>query len=125
MTALLLDTHVIVWWATANARLHSSWAEPIAAPENRVYMSAASVWEIEIKKRADKLAFEFDVLDLTDEYGFEPMEISPQDAAAAGALDWEHRDPFDRMLVAQAMRRNLTLVSADDAVRAAPGIRVL
>ena len=125
MTNLLLDTHVVVWWTIASSRVRPEWVELIAAPENRVYVSAATVWEIETKKRSGKVDFGFDVLALLGEYDFEPLAISPEDAAAAGSLDWEHRDPFDRMLVAQARRREYALVSADDAIRGAPGIRVL
>ena len=125
MSGLLLDTHVVVWWAISSPRVRPEWVERIVAPDNRVYVSAATVWEIEIKKRSGKLDFGFDVLDLAGENDFELLAISPEDAAAAGSVEWEHRDPFDRMLVSQARRRELVLVSADDAIRAAPGVRVL
>ncbi|MHB1170993.1 MAG: type II toxin-antitoxin system VapC family toxin [Lacisediminihabitans sp.] len=125
MTRLLLDTHVFVWWVLADSRVKQSWIEPIVDPENSVFVSAATAWEIETKKRIGELSFEHDVADIAPKFGFELLSITVEQASAAGALDWHNRDPFDRMLVAQAITQDLTLVTADDAVRSAPGIRVL
>lgn len=125
MTSLLLDTHVLVWWALASPRIRGEWVEALVDPENAVAVSVASIWEIEIKKRSGNLDFDHDPIDLAREYDFELLPIAARDARLAGSLDWDHRDPFDRMLVAQALERGLTIVTGDDAVRAAPGIRAL
>lgn len=122
---LLLDTHVVMWWAEASPRLQASWIDAIVDRANVVYVSAASVWEVEIKRRNGKLPFPHRFIDVATEYSFEMLSIHAHDAALAGALDWEHRDPFDRMLAAQCIGRGLSLVTADDALRQAPGIRIL
>lgn len=125
MTSLLLDTHVLVWWALASPRIRGEWVEALVDPENAVFVSVTSIWEIEIKKRSGKLDFGHDTIDLAREYDFELLPIGARDARLASSLDWDHRDPFDRMLVAQALEHGLTIVTGDDAVRAAPGIRAL
>jgi len=125
MTGLLLDTHVVMWWALADSRISARWLEAIAAPENSVVMSVATVWEVEVKKRSGKLDFDQDMIELAAEYGFDLLSIGPDDARLAGSLDWEHRDPFDRMLAAQAANRALTLITADSALLLAPGVRFL
>lgn len=125
MTNLLLDTHVVMWWALADSRITAPWLEAISAPESSVVMSVATVWEVEIKKRTGKLDFDHDMIEVARDYGFDLLSIGPDDARLAGSLDWEHRDPFDRMLAAQATNRALTLVTADSALLRAPGVRFL
>jgi len=125
MMRLLLDAHVFVWWIRADSRIDPSWVAPIVDPANSVFVSAAVAWEIETKKRADRLAFHHDTPRIASEFGFELLSITPRHAVVAGSLAWEHRDPFDRMLVAQAIEQDLTLVTADTAMRSAPGIKVL
>jgi PIN domain nuclease of toxin-antitoxin system len=122
---LLLDTHVVIWWATGSPRLPAAWIEAIVDPDNEAYVSAASAWEIEIKKRTGRLRFSPTAMDVADEAGFDVMAINGPDAVLAGALDWDHRDPFDRMLAAQAIAGGMVLITDDDRLRAAPGVRVL
>jgi PIN domain nuclease of toxin-antitoxin system len=86
-----------------------------------VFVSAASVWEIAVKKRAGKLDFQDSAAAAIDANGFHELPILPVDAEQAGALEWSHHDPFDRMLVVQARRLSLTLVTADRAVLAYGG----
>jgi PIN domain nuclease of toxin-antitoxin system len=88
-------------------------------------VSAVVSWEIETKKRIGKLVFGHDVVSMTDALEFEPLAITMEHSALAGSLDWDHRDPFDRILAAQAMASDLTLVTADAAMRSAPRVRVL
>jgi PIN domain nuclease of toxin-antitoxin system len=109
---LLLDTHTLIWWAhdrpiAPDARI------AIRAPENRVVVSAASIWEAEIKVQIGKLELEVDLAAGPAEHGFEPMAITFDHAVAAGRLPPHHGDPFDRMLVAQAQMEGLTIVSRD------------
>ena len=122
---LLLDSHVLLWWPHGNSRIRASWADAIGDPNNECFVSAVTAWEIEVKKRAGKLDFASTVPDVAADFGFVTLDISPHDAGLAGSLDWEHKDPFDRMLVAQALRRELTLVTGDDAMLTAPGVRFL
>jgi PIN domain nuclease of toxin-antitoxin system len=125
VTALLLDTHVVIWWIFANPKVRPSWVEAIVDPENSVALSAASVWEVEIKKRRGKLDFPLDLVDLASAHGFDLLPMTASDARLAGSLDWEHNDPFDRMLAAQSLEHGLTVVTDDGALAAAPGIRAL
>ena len=111
---LLLDTHVLLWWV-AGEPLHPNAGEQIADPANLVCVSAASVWEISIKQALGKLHLEGDIDAILAE-DFEPVPITFDDARLAGSLPEYHRDPFDRMLVAQAQARELVLVSRNLAL---------
>lgn len=120
---LLLDTHPLLWWL-AGARLDPAAAKRIADPANLVVVSAASVWEIAIKRRLGKVRFPGSATDEARDAGFEQLAITAAHAERAGELDLHHRDPFDRMLVAQAEREGLTLVTRDRAF-AAYGVATL
>lgn len=108
---LLLDTHALLWW-TGGEELSPEAAAAIGDPENLVCVSAASVWEIGIKQALGKLTVAGD-LDTILAEDFEPVPITFDDARRAADLPPHHRDPFDRMLVVQAVARELTLVSRD------------
>jgi PIN domain nuclease of toxin-antitoxin system len=90
-----------------------------------VFVSAASVWEIAIKARTGKLTFGASPLGAIAANGFFELPILPIEAESAGMLAWEHADPFDRMLVAQALRLNLTFVTSDRTILGYPGLAVL
>ncbi len=117
---LLLDTHAFLWWLEGNTRLPANARRAIQDRDNDVIVSAATAWEITTKHRLGKLqaatAVAEDVAGAITAQGFEELSISVGDAARAGALPGPHRDPFDRMLIAQALARNLTLVSIDSAL---------
>jgi PIN domain nuclease of toxin-antitoxin system len=113
---LLLDSHILVWWATGQLdRLPPSVSEAIGAAED-IFVSVATAWELEIKRNAGR--FDAGSLDWAapPSHGITLLPIELEDALAAAGLPLIHRDPFDRMIVAQAMRRRLTLVSADAAL---------
>jgi PIN domain nuclease of toxin-antitoxin system len=110
---LLLDTHAFVWWDLEDSRLSEIARAAIADPENRIVVSAASVWEISIKRMIGKFAFRNDTLRALDGSGFEPLDITPRHADAAGSLPLHHSDPFDRLLVAQSKLESLVLVTQD------------
>lgn len=109
---VLLDTHTILWWL-GGAELDEAAAATIADPTNLVAASAASIWEIEIKRRIGKLDGPDALVDVIASSGFEALDITHAHAAAAGRLPLHHRDPFDRMLIAQAQLEDLTVVSRD------------
>ena len=109
---LLLDTHTFLWWLAGDP-LEPAAAERIADPDVLVAVSAASAWEISIKQSLGMLRFDGDVADSVTGNGFEPLDISIAHAVRAGALPGHHRDPFDRMLVAQAQSEGLVLVTRD------------
>jgi PIN domain nuclease of toxin-antitoxin system len=109
---LLLDTHAILWWL-AGADLHPEAHALIEDGSNLVAVSAASVWEVAIKRELGKLKAPKEFARAVVAGGFEPLAISPEHAELAGGLPAHHRDPFDRMLVAQATIEDLVIVSRD------------
>ncbi len=111
---LLLDTHVLLWWLSNDRKLAKAAREIIANPDNDVLVSAVSVWEVAIKATLGRIEIELD--DLEDEIvrnGFRPLPIAFRHAVTVGRLPAVHRDPFDRMLVAQASVEELRVVSHD------------
>ena len=122
---LLIDTHVFIWWDGATSRLGKQAGELISAPDNRVFISAASVWEIAIKRRLGRIAFKGVIAEAVRANDFEVVPCEAEDGELAGDLNWSHTDPFDRMIVAQAQRRRFTLVTADRAMMAWPGVAMI
>jgi PIN domain nuclease of toxin-antitoxin system len=109
---LLLDTHVLLWWRLQEP-LAPPAADAIADPRNDVFVSAASIWEAEIKAAAGKLRLGVDLVEQVSDARFRGLPIELQHGVAAARLPPHHRDPFDRMLIAQAKAEGLTLVSRD------------
>jgi PIN domain nuclease of toxin-antitoxin system len=112
---LLLDTHALIWWFMDSPQIGHAARTPLAAGEQPVFVSAASAFEISIKHRIGKLP---EVKALLDDYyghldgqGFRELPVTSTHALRAGALPIDHRDPFDRMLIAQAQLEGLSLVS--------------
>jgi PIN domain nuclease of toxin-antitoxin system len=110
---LLLDTHVLLWWMGDDERLTPSMRETIADPKNSVAVSAVSAWEMSIKAALGKLTVPSGLLEELARQGFDEVSVTVEDGLAAGSLPRHHEDPFDRMLIAQAARRGLVLVTAD------------
>lgn len=112
---LLLDTHALLWWLAGDSSLSPAAQAAITDETNPVFISAASGWEIAIKHRLGKLsgiaAVVADLDGAIVEQGFIGLPITVRHGQAAGALPGPHRDPFDRMLIAQAMLDNLVLIS--------------
>lgn len=113
---LLLDTHALLWWL-ADSGLDPITARAVSDPRNDVFVSAASVWEIAIKKALGKLSAPDNLAEAIAGSGFEPLPISLAHATKAGELPPHHQDPFDRMLIAQAQLENLTTVTRDARFR--------
>jgi PIN domain nuclease of toxin-antitoxin system len=115
VTRILLDTHAFIWWCGGSTRLTPRATQAIADPGNEIFVSAACLWELATKIRIGKLVFPRTMggllLDEVHAERFSAMPISPVHAELAGSLDHHHRDPFDRMLIAQAISEDLTLVS--------------
>ena len=114
---LLLDTHAFIWWFAGNGRLSASAQQAISDGNNDVLVSAASAWEITTKYRARRLpeaeGLAEDIISHIVGGNFEELPITVDDAARAGALPGPLRDPFDRMLIAQAQSRGLTIISIE------------
>jgi len=116
---LLLDTHALLWWLTDDRSLPASARKLIARGSNTIVVSSASAWEIAIKVRLGKLPMAVDlVADLERvlvQESFEALAISVDHSVRAGLLPGPHRDPFDRILIAQSQAEGLPIVSNDEA----------
>lgn len=116
MLRLLLDTQAVVWALGNHPRLGPVARDVITDPDNDAYVSAASVWEIAIKQALGKLRAPPDLSGQVDRDGFKGLPITPFHAEHAGGLTPIHRDPFDRLLVAQAQVEGLTIVTSDHVI---------
>lgn len=116
---ILLDTHAFVWWTAESERLSETAYGSIADEANTIIVSAASAWEIATKHRIGKFAeadaLARDVAGAIASQGFEELAITVTDAERAGRLPGPHRDPFDRILIAQALGHDVAVVSLDRA----------
>ena len=114
---MLIDTHAFLWWLAGNMRLSETARSAIEDDANTVFVSAASAWEITTKHRIGKLAqaaaVARDVTGCIAGQGFDELAITVEDAERAGRLPGLHRDPFDRVLIAQALARDLAIVTVD------------
>lgn len=125
----LLDTNALIWLGAHGRAPRPDLIAELNEPTSSLFVSAVSGFEVSLKHRLGKLP---QVRDLVENWsarvaylGAAELPLRGEHGVRAGALDWAHRDPFDRLLVAQAIVENLTLVSADEAVIRAPGVRVL
>ena len=114
---VLLDTHALLWWVADSSRLSAKAYRVIDDEANEIVVSAASAWEIATKYRLGKLpeaeAIATDVAECIAQEGFEALSISVADAERSGRLPGLHGDPFDRLLIAQALGNNLAIASID------------
>ena len=117
MRRLLLDTHTLLWWLADDPRLGHNARALIQDAHNEIYVSAASAWEISIKKACGKLVAPDDLDGILEHEGFEELPISFFHGERAGTLPPVHRDPFDRMLIAQAQAEGLDIMTADEMLK--------
>jgi len=114
---LLLDTHILLWWLAASSELPESAEKLLRDNKNPVFVSSATMWEIAIKKSLGKLDIPNMYRDDIADQGFRELSITWDHARKTELLPSINRDPFDRMLVAQALSEDLTLVTTDDNIR--------
>ena len=114
--SLLLDTPVVLWWLTDARELSDDMKQQLD-DEPAVYLSPATVWEITVKQSIGKLTDPENLPEIVVDAGFRPLPITAEQAVVAGRLPLLHRDPFDRMLIAQARCEGLTLVTRDPQIR--------
>jgi PIN domain nuclease of toxin-antitoxin system len=113
VSGLLVDTHALLWWLTDDAALSPAARDAIADPVNEPFVSSASIWEIAIKRSLGKLTAPDDLPDRIADEGFPWLPISANHAWQVRELPLHHRDPFDRILVAQALIERLPIITAD------------
>jgi PIN domain nuclease of toxin-antitoxin system len=120
---LLLDTHVLLWWASGDRRLSKSVRAAIASADNAIAVSAATFWELAIKKQLRRV--DIDLTDLQAAVaadGFDEMPVEIADTLRLQALPDLHRDPFDRLLIAQSIEGGCRLVTRDEQILSYAGI---
>ena len=115
---LLIDTHAALWLLDEDKQLSPSADQMLTDPANDVLLSAAVVWEVAIKQSLGKLDVPEGFSALLIDGGATPLPVSIEHARAVCSLPWHHRDPFDRLLVAQASLESAVVVSSDDRLRA-------
>jgi PIN domain nuclease of toxin-antitoxin system len=114
---LLLDSHIVLWWDAELSKLSDDQREAIADPNNQIFVSAVTVWELGIKRSSGKVVLGESIRLLARRLGFNELPITMEHSELAASLPLHHKDPFDRMLVAQATVEGLTLVTTDDVLR--------
>ena len=123
---VLLDTHALLWWLAGDKQLSARAKKAIGDEDHEIYVSAASAWEVSTKARLGKLPgagpLAVDFAREVRNQGFVPLVITLEHGQVAGGLAGSHRDPFDRMLIAQALEEKMALVS-NDTVFDAFGVR--
>jgi PIN domain nuclease of toxin-antitoxin system len=117
----LLDTHALIWALSDPDRLSDTARNAIEDPKNEIYVSAVSAWEIGIKAGLGKIEFPLDDLPSSMvDAGFSELPVSVRHAIAVKELPQHHRDPFDRLLIAQALQEGLVVVTRDSQLAAYP-----
>jgi PIN domain nuclease of toxin-antitoxin system len=119
---LLLDTHLLLWWLSNSRHLPAQARQLIGDPNNTIFVSAVSLWEVWLKSSIGKLRVPSGFAKKLAAEPFEDLPLRAEHTPAVAMLEWHHRDPFDRMLIAQARSENLLLLTADSALGAYGGM---
>lgn len=109
----LLDTHTLIWWLANDVTLSQTAKTVIANPDNLIFVSAASAWEIAIKKQIGKLNIPDDLETQIEKQDFQPLPITISHAAYIEKLPLHHKDPFDRIIIAQAICEKMKIITRD------------
>jgi PIN domain nuclease of toxin-antitoxin system len=114
---VLIDTHIFLWWDQQLRSVSRLLRAAIADEANDIFVSAASIWEIAIKRALGKLSFSRSIVDAVSELGFEILPVTGSHAEHAGGLPRHHDDPFDRLIIAQANLEGMVLGTQDRRMR--------
>ena len=110
---IIIDTHIFLWALAEPSKIKKSKLEQLRLMSNTIYVSAITVTELMIKSSIDKLNIDFDVIEMIEKSGFEQLDYTAADALKLKEMPFHHKDPFDRMLIAQAQKNNFFLMSDD------------
>lgn len=110
---VLIDTHIFLWALAEPKRLNAVHKQELVSPANRVWLSSISIAEIMIKSSIGKLQIDFDPVEQAETMGLDLLDFTAEDASRLGDLPLHHRDPFDRMLIAQSLSKNLCIMTED------------
>ena len=125
MAKYLLDTHIFLWWLSDAEQLSQEVFDIISDGSNQIYISSATIWEIAIKEALGKLEVNADLDHVIEENGFVELKVSAICANATKKLEPIHRDPFDRMLIAQAIEGDMTLITVDRYIVQYDSVKIL
>lgn len=114
----LLDTHILIWWSENSSKLNPKFKSTISDPKNRIHISIASLWEITIKISIKKLRLKTSIESLSKQADFEILPIKIEHLITLIKLPYIHKDPFDRILVAQAKSEKLKILTSDPKITA-------
>ncbi len=124
---LLIDTHILIWFLEGNRLLSKPRRQIIANPQNDIFVSIACLWEMAVKISIGKLTLAKPLADVIKQIAvedFEILPISPEHTLQVSTLPFHHRDPFDRIIIAQSQIENLTIITDDDDFKSY-GVKVL
>jgi PIN domain nuclease of toxin-antitoxin system len=116
---ILLDSHALLWFLKGNTKMPEKTVEVIHSPENEIYVSIASVWEIAIKTSIGKVTLDCGIdnfIKNINDNGFSLLAISPEHIKKSMELPFIHRDPFDRLIIAQAVVEGMNIITADENI---------
>ena len=116
---MLLDTHAVIWFLKGNEKMPKTTRNVIRNFENRKYVSIASIWEVAIKSSSGKLKLDNDIngfIETIENNGFLLLDITPDHVKAVAELPFIHRDPFDRILIAQATSEDMAIITIDENI---------
>jgi PIN domain nuclease of toxin-antitoxin system len=114
---IIIDTHIFLWAISNPTKLDKKHKQKIETPTNIIYVSSVSITELMIKSSIGKLDVNFDPIDIAKKSGFELLDFSAEDALALKELPFHHKDPFDRMLISQALNRKYALMTDDTKMK--------
>jgi PIN domain nuclease of toxin-antitoxin system len=117
---LLIDTHILLWLNSGQENLTSDQMAVLSDPTNEVFVSAVTVWEIVVKRAKGLIRFDGRIESMVESQGFQHLPVSAAHAEGIAELPMYHRDPFDRMLIAQSRIEQMTLITSDAAIRKYP-----
>lgn len=117
---ILIDTHILLWWLAGDSRLSAEMQGIIGDSEHMIFVSSVVVWEIVIKKALGKLVCPDNIVDIVRDNGFQEIPITSDHAQAIGQLPSHHHDPFDRLLIAQALHESYPLMTVDSVIQQYP-----
>lgn len=113
---LLLDTHILLWWLDNNEKLPEKYLKVISNSNNICFISSATIWEISIKSALGKLEIPDNFTDILQDEGFSELPVSWKHAAMVRQLPFHHKDPFDRLIIAQTIVEDFTLLTVDKII---------
>ncbi len=111
--SIIIDTHIFLWLLADKKKIKPKYMRYIEDMENNIYLSSVSIAEIMIKKSIGQLDFDADLLTLLDEMGINVLDFDAKSALMLGVLPFYHKDPFDRMIISQAITHNYKVITAD------------